>query len=374
MAATTAPIESSVVSTRDTSVFKPALLLMSGRTIAFAATFFIPLVLARVFDVAQFGTYKQLFLVWGTVYAVAQLGMASSLYYFLPRAPLEGGRYAANSLLFLAAAGLSCFAAVTLGAPQVSRWLSNNALAAYLPWIGLYIGLTMFVNALEIVLISRGRYLWASASYALSDLVRAGVFIIPALLFHRLDLLLKGAVLLAVLRSVVMLVYFRKEFAGSFRPDAARFREQMAYALPVRTRRTGRDCAGKPAPIRGVAPLRPRNLRHFRGRLPADPAGRFRGLADQRRDDGQNAGEPLRGPQGRGPWNLARHHVEAGPALRPAGCLLVVNAREIIVLLYTTRYAAERADLHGVGGDDPAHYIPGGWRAPGVRQTRYLLL
>jgi len=30
------------------SVFRPALLLMSGRTLAFAATFFIPVVLARV--------------------------------------------------------------------------------------------------------------------------------------------------------------------------------------------------------------------------------------------------------------------------------------------------------------------------------------
>jgi len=77
------------------SVFKPALLLMSGRTVAFAATFFIPLVLARIFDPAQFGTYKQLFLIWGSVYSVAQLGMASSLYYFLPRAPRLAGQPAA---------------------------------------------------------------------------------------------------------------------------------------------------------------------------------------------------------------------------------------------------------------------------------------
>ena len=78
------------------SVFRPALLLMSGRTVAFAATFFIPLVLARIFDPAQFGTYKQLFLIWGTVYSIAQLGMASSLYYFLPRAPRMAGPYVAN--------------------------------------------------------------------------------------------------------------------------------------------------------------------------------------------------------------------------------------------------------------------------------------
>jgi len=55
------------------SVFKPALLLMSGRTLAFAATFFIPVVLARIFDPAEFGTYKQLFLVHSTIYYIVQL-------------------------------------------------------------------------------------------------------------------------------------------------------------------------------------------------------------------------------------------------------------------------------------------------------------
>ncbi len=214
------------------SVFKPALLLMSGRTVAFAATFFIPLVLARVFDPAQFGTYKQLFLIWGTVYSIAQLGMASSLYYFLPRAPRMGGQYVANCLLFLAATGLVCLGALVIAAPKLSHWLSNSELSQYLPWIGLYICLTMFAMALEIVLISRSRYRWAAASYAVSDLVRAAVFIVPALWFRQLDWLLKGAVLLAFLRAAVMMFYFRREFRGSFKPDRALLRNQLAYALP----------------------------------------------------------------------------------------------------------------------------------------------
>ena len=120
------PTPNGVVPAPETdSVFKPALLLMSGRTVAFAATFFIPLVLARIFDPAQFGTYKQLFLIWGTVYYIAQVGMASSLYYFLPRAPRMAGSYVANSLLFLAAAGLVCLGALVVAAPNLGRWLRN---------------------------------------------------------------------------------------------------------------------------------------------------------------------------------------------------------------------------------------------------------
>ena len=214
------------------SVFRPALLLMSGRTVAFGATFFIPLVLARIFDQAQFGTYKQLFLIWGTVYSIAQLGMASSLYYFLPRSPRMSGGYVANCLLFLSATGLCCLGGLILAGPKLSHWLSNQALAQYLPWIGLYICLTMFTAALEMVLVSRGRYLWASASYAVSDLVRAAAFIVPALLFRRLDLVLKAAVLLGLLRAVVMLFYFRNEFRGHFKANRALFGEQLAYAVP----------------------------------------------------------------------------------------------------------------------------------------------
>ena len=67
------------------SVLGPALLLMCGRTLAFAATFFIPVILARIFDPTQFGTYKQLFLIFTSVNLIAQAGMATSLYYFLPR-------------------------------------------------------------------------------------------------------------------------------------------------------------------------------------------------------------------------------------------------------------------------------------------------
>src|SRR5258706_6695531 len=218
--------------TRNSSVLKPALLLMFGRTLAFTATFFIPVVLARIFDSAQFGTYKQLFLVQSTVFLIGQIGMAASLYYFLPLAPRDAGRYLANSLVFLAAAGMSGCAAVILGAPQLARWLNNTELTRYLPWIGLYLLFTIPASTFEIVLISRGKYLWASTAYALSDFARAAASILPVLLFHDLDWLLKGNVLAAGMRLALALIYFAKEFGGSLRPDRVLLRQQLAYALP----------------------------------------------------------------------------------------------------------------------------------------------
>lgn len=217
---------------RAESVFRPALLLMCGRMLAFAATFFIPVVLARVFDPAQFATYKQLFLIFSTVYLIGQVGMASSLYYFLPLAPRDAGRYIANSTVFLGVAGLLGCGALLWMRPRLEHWLSNTELSQYVVWIGLYVLLMMLSSTLEIVLISRRKYLWASASYAVSDLARAAASILPVLFFRNIDGLLKGLVLVAGLRVVIALVYFHREFRDSFRLDKVLFKSQLAYALP----------------------------------------------------------------------------------------------------------------------------------------------
>jgi len=74
--------------------------------------------------------------------------------------------------------------------------------------------------------------LLASASYALSDLARAAAFIVPALLSGHLVWLMRGAVIVAGLRVAVALFYFRKEFLGGFQLDGALLRRQLAYTLP----------------------------------------------------------------------------------------------------------------------------------------------
>src|ERR1051325_3858074 len=110
------------------STLKPTLLLMCGRSAAFAVTFLIPVVLVRTFDQAAFGTYKQLFLIYGTLFSLAQFGMAESLYYFLPNNPKTSGRFGANSTLLLASFGAICAAGLTWQAHRIAAWLRNPAL------------------------------------------------------------------------------------------------------------------------------------------------------------------------------------------------------------------------------------------------------
>src|SRR5215470_11338565 len=214
------------------SALKATFVLTAGRGLAFAGLFFVPVVLARVFDQAEFGTYKQVLLIVSTLYSFGQLGMAESLYYFLGRPSAHAGRYVANSVLFLAAAGLAWLGVLGTAAPLLRRWMGNPGLGPYLPLAGAFLGLTLAAAAIEIVMISRGRYGWAASSYALSDLGRAAFFVLPGLLVQRLDAVLLGAVAFASLRLAAGLGYFRWEFGSGLRPDVPRLREQLAYALP----------------------------------------------------------------------------------------------------------------------------------------------
>src|SRR3989304_10445900 len=85
--------------------FKPTLMLITGRTLAFTVSFFIPVVLVRVFDQEMFGTYRQVFLIYAILYGITQLGMAESLYYFIPRRAADGGKFILNSVVTMGVAG-----------------------------------------------------------------------------------------------------------------------------------------------------------------------------------------------------------------------------------------------------------------------------
>jgi O-antigen/teichoic acid export membrane protein len=208
------------------SVFKPTLLLMAGRTLAFGGTFLIPVVLTRVFEPAEFGTYKQLMLLYSTLYAVVPFGMAESLYYFLPREPRRAGVYLANTLLFLAAA-LSALMWVGLALRLAGP---RGAAAEHVFGLAVFAGVMLLSAPLEIVMVARSEYTAAARAYAVSDLARAALFAIPALLTGRLEWLIAGAVAFAALRLAFTLAYVSAR--ERLRPDLAALRTQLAYALP----------------------------------------------------------------------------------------------------------------------------------------------
>ena len=206
--------------------------LAAGRVPGLVIAFAIPLVLARVFDQTEFGTYKQLFLIYATLFGLAQLGMAESLYYFVPLCPAQAGRHVANALVGLVTIGLGCVLVLVAASDHIATWLTNPALAGHLVPLSGFLALMLTSAVLEIVLMSRRRNTAAAWAYVTSDIVRAACFVVPAAIGWGLHGVLAGAALFAAVRLAATLIVLWREYGSELRVDLPVLRRQLAYALP----------------------------------------------------------------------------------------------------------------------------------------------
>jgi O-antigen/teichoic acid export membrane protein len=209
----------------------PAFLLVVGRTAGMVATFAIGPLLARLLTLDEIGTYRTFFLLYATCFGLAQLGMAESLYYFVPRRPDQAGRYGANAALTLTASGLACMALLWAARTRIAEHFSNPDLPGYLILLGAFLTLMLITTVFEILMVSRKQHWTAALTYALSDVTRTTFFVVPALLFVSLHAVFVGAVAFAAVRLAAMLIIMRREF-GNVMPDFALWRTQAAYSLP----------------------------------------------------------------------------------------------------------------------------------------------
>jgi O-antigen/teichoic acid export membrane protein len=231
------------MSSRKDHITGPAFLLVAGRTAGMIATFAIAPLFARWFSVEEMGTYKTFYLLYPTLYGLAQLGMAESLYYFIPRAdrerrsgvPGDGGnigRYVCNAAISLLIAGLAAFALLYTFRRDVAAYFNNPAVVDIVVPLGLFLTLMLVGTVLEITMISRKQHMSAAIAYALSDIGRTALFIVPAWLLGSMQAVFYGAVAFAAIRLATMLVVVARQYGREFRPDLVLWRSQLGYALP----------------------------------------------------------------------------------------------------------------------------------------------
>ena len=207
--------------------------LIVGRGVAAFFTLAIPIVLARRLPPAEYGTYKQFFLLASSVVLVLQLGLPASLYFFLPRVGTERGRYLIQTLCLLLCLGALAALLLLLLRDPLSRWFDNPALSALIPSLALYAFAMLGSVPLEPSLTSSGRPGWAGVVYAISDTLRAAAMVLPMLLGFGLRMLALSAAAFALVRLVAAWSLALSGGLGSPglpRRDALAI--QLGYAVP----------------------------------------------------------------------------------------------------------------------------------------------
>ncbi|WP_375773136.1 oligosaccharide flippase family protein [Archangium gephyra] len=204
--------------------------LVLARLFTAGLTLSIPLVLARVLSLEEYGTYYQLFLIATTLYYVLPFGVVQSLYFFVPRAE-EKRPWLGQTLLYMSGAGLVAAALVFGLMGPVARHFDNPALLEHRATLSAYTALLLGSFPLEISLTSQGRTKHSALVYLVSDAVRAAAMVVPCLLGFGLRGMMLAVAGFALVRFVATWVVVPRGTTGPL-ARAELWRQQFVYALP----------------------------------------------------------------------------------------------------------------------------------------------
>jgi O-antigen/teichoic acid export membrane protein len=185
-------------------------------------------------DRAQYGLYKQAFLVVSTAMVVLPLGMGMSAFYFLPREKTRRRETVLNIVLFDVAVGALACGALVLYPSLLTAIFGDPRLARYSAWIGATILFWIAGAFLDKVPVANGEIRLASAFIIGIQASRALIFVGAVLFFGTLRSLLAAAVLHGAIQTGVLICYLEWRFAGFWRAfDWKMLRDQLSYALPL---------------------------------------------------------------------------------------------------------------------------------------------
>ena len=218
------------------SLSNKAGILIVANLLKYGVGFVLPMLLVRLLNPHDYGTYQQLGLVGSLTSTVLLLGLPTSIFYFYAKS--DGARRTAlqvQTMVMLGLLGLLGAVVLVVGASQISRLLHNSELASLMPVIAVAGALMMGSEGFISFLIVADRYRVALGFEVGETVVRVLLMVTPLLLgygLHGLVLALLAYALLRYLTRIGTLYAVRDRNAGSWRPVVFA-REQLAYSLPL---------------------------------------------------------------------------------------------------------------------------------------------
>lgn len=208
---------------------------MLGRVISFAALFFIPVVNVRVLSQADFGLYRQFWLLYDTVFVILVLHFPSSLLYYFPRAEnqREKSVYLTQTLVYLFSMGMVSWVVYwVLGA--VLHDQIGDAVRQYTWAFCLFTLFMMVARVMEGLLVAEKRA-EAQAVYIASVFTAQALTVIGLSWFtRRVDFIVWGLVVYAFVNAAFAVMYCGVKYRPSLRNWSGKtFKDQLSYAVPL---------------------------------------------------------------------------------------------------------------------------------------------
>src|SRR5262245_10442215 len=207
--------------------------LTMANSIAFGLSFIAPLLLVRMLSQTEFGVYKQVFQILMTAISALNMQVASTAYYFMPRAPEKKLQVTINVLAFYGAIG-AIVATLFIAYPECALLVfKSGELVTHMPLLGVTILLWLVSSNLEVIPLALGDVRASSVFIVVAQLTKSALTVGAALVFHSVGAMVWASAVQGLLQLLFMFAYIRRRF-GSLRGafDMALFKAQIGNALP----------------------------------------------------------------------------------------------------------------------------------------------
>ncbi len=206
-----------------------------GRGIAAVTGLVTAMILSRVMTVDNYGTYRQVWLIFFALAPILELGIPPSVSFFMPQLARDNVKtYLIQNALVLLCSGLMLGLTFFFLGGQIERLFSNPGLVQYLRAFALFPALTISFNVTENTLIALGRSGIAGLVSGSSALIQT-CLILPAVLsgatLEQIFYLLSAWALLRWLISVGAFMHLSRHL--KFTWNWPELRTNLTFALPI---------------------------------------------------------------------------------------------------------------------------------------------
>lgn len=195
-------------------------------------------ILSRYFDKAEYGTYKQILYVYGSLLIVFTGGLPRVFAYFLPRHNISEGKaiiWKVSKLLFFCGVGFSLF--LFISSDLIAKFLNNEQLAYALKVFSPVPMLLLPTLGLEGILSTYKKTMYLAVYNTLSRLFMLASIVTPVIFFGGTVITAIYGWIISSFIILILAVYFK---TLPFRdveslPSHLSFKEIFTYSIPLVT-------------------------------------------------------------------------------------------------------------------------------------------
>ncbi len=191
-----------------------SLYIFGAKLVGYGLRLLLPYFLVRALAMADFGAYRQFFLLEVYIAALFQFGVNQALYYFVPRDRENAGAYLVNSLVFNVVAYTLAFLVIGLNAARLAAWLNMPILVdAFWP-LAFYTLLIMFTVAGDCYFNAQ-QHVKIAAGFEIAGQVLASIAtLVAAFVWRDVVVIVRALVLARAVTFVAMAAYIHFRLHG----------------------------------------------------------------------------------------------------------------------------------------------------------------